>query len=250
MFSTDCKRLSAEIFDQTMPLGRHWRLGLRPGGCHDGGGCDAAGASERASPPRPFFPPPQTSPVRPARTRRRRRRRCWGRCCRAPSCCPATPRRPPWPASPPPSWRPGWTTSWPRGSSSGAGGRSGARMAPRWHRGGTGGVGHADRPAGAPSAACREPSSCGRTSSWCGSWWAPSATGWPPRPGRPCSPSASSGRWTGPSSASCSSPAPRRAPGTPCAAAVSCVPALTPSSLPWGQGGQGGTLLNPFSPGK
>ncbi|NWR64211.1 CC142 protein, partial [Bucorvus abyssinicus] len=30
MFSTDCKRLSAEIFDQTMPLGRHWRLGLRP----------------------------------------------------------------------------------------------------------------------------------------------------------------------------------------------------------------------------
>ncbi|NWU95766.1 CC142 protein, partial [Upupa epops] len=30
MFSTDCKRLSAEIFDQTMPLGRHWRLALRP----------------------------------------------------------------------------------------------------------------------------------------------------------------------------------------------------------------------------
>ncbi|NXB08790.1 CC142 protein, partial [Cnemophilus loriae] len=29
MFSTSCKRLSAEIFDQTMPLGRHWRLGLR-----------------------------------------------------------------------------------------------------------------------------------------------------------------------------------------------------------------------------
>ncbi|NXR50765.1 CC142 protein, partial [Hippolais icterina] len=26
MFSTSCKRLSAEIFDQTMPLGRHWRL--------------------------------------------------------------------------------------------------------------------------------------------------------------------------------------------------------------------------------
>ncbi|XP_062430807.1 coiled-coil domain-containing protein 142 isoform X2 [Rhea pennata] len=30
MFSTDCKRMSAEIFDQTMPLGKHWRLGLRP----------------------------------------------------------------------------------------------------------------------------------------------------------------------------------------------------------------------------
>ncbi|KAM6135696.1 coiled-coil domain-containing protein 142 [Phoenicopterus ruber ruber] len=29
MFSTDCKRLSAEIFDQTMPLGKHWRVGLR-----------------------------------------------------------------------------------------------------------------------------------------------------------------------------------------------------------------------------
>ncbi|NXA12246.1 CC142 protein, partial [Sapayoa aenigma] len=29
MFSTSCKRLSAEIFDQTMPLGRHWRLGTR-----------------------------------------------------------------------------------------------------------------------------------------------------------------------------------------------------------------------------
>ncbi|XP_068005439.1 coiled-coil domain-containing protein 142 [Melanerpes formicivorus] len=30
MFSTDCKRMSAEIFDQTMPLGKHWRVGLRP----------------------------------------------------------------------------------------------------------------------------------------------------------------------------------------------------------------------------
>ncbi|XP_050177099.1 coiled-coil domain-containing protein 142 [Myiozetetes cayanensis] len=29
MFSSSCKRLSAEIFDQTMPLGRHWRLGPR-----------------------------------------------------------------------------------------------------------------------------------------------------------------------------------------------------------------------------
>lgn len=29
LFSTDCKRMSAEIFEQTMPLGRHWRLGLR-----------------------------------------------------------------------------------------------------------------------------------------------------------------------------------------------------------------------------
>ncbi|KAM6400738.1 LOW QUALITY PROTEIN: coiled-coil domain-containing protein 142 [Pluvialis apricaria] len=29
MFSTDCKRMSAEIFDQTMPLGKHWRIGLR-----------------------------------------------------------------------------------------------------------------------------------------------------------------------------------------------------------------------------
>lgn len=33
MFSTSCKRLSAEIFDQTMPLGRHWRLRPRAGGC-------------------------------------------------------------------------------------------------------------------------------------------------------------------------------------------------------------------------
>ncbi|NXK94858.1 CC142 protein, partial [Formicarius rufipectus] len=32
MFSTSCKRISAEIFDQTMPLGRHWRLGPRAGG--------------------------------------------------------------------------------------------------------------------------------------------------------------------------------------------------------------------------
>lgn len=40
MFSTDCKRMSAEIFDQTMPLGKHWRVGLRPGvlGCHGGRG--------------------------------------------------------------------------------------------------------------------------------------------------------------------------------------------------------------------
>ncbi|KAM9378003.1 coiled-coil domain-containing protein 142 [Phaethornis superciliosus] len=30
MFSTNCKRISAEIFDQTMPQGKHWRLGLRP----------------------------------------------------------------------------------------------------------------------------------------------------------------------------------------------------------------------------
>ncbi|XP_069654255.1 coiled-coil domain-containing protein 142 isoform X2 [Haliaeetus albicilla] len=29
MFSTDCKRMSAEIFNQTMPLGKHWRVGLR-----------------------------------------------------------------------------------------------------------------------------------------------------------------------------------------------------------------------------
>nr|XP_048702516.1 coiled-coil domain-containing protein 142 isoform X2 [Caretta caretta] len=29
MFSTDCKRISAEIFGQTMPLGKHWRAGLR-----------------------------------------------------------------------------------------------------------------------------------------------------------------------------------------------------------------------------
>ncbi|NXX22003.1 CC142 protein, partial [Podargus strigoides] len=29
MFSTACKRVSAEIFTQTMPLGKHWRLGLR-----------------------------------------------------------------------------------------------------------------------------------------------------------------------------------------------------------------------------
>lgn len=39
MFSTSCKRLSAEIFDQTMPLGRHWRLGPRAGGCWGWGGC-------------------------------------------------------------------------------------------------------------------------------------------------------------------------------------------------------------------
>ncbi|NWH68601.1 CC142 protein, partial [Geococcyx californianus] len=29
MFSSDCKRMAAEIFDQTMPQGRHWRLSLR-----------------------------------------------------------------------------------------------------------------------------------------------------------------------------------------------------------------------------
>uniref|UniRef100_A0A8C3IJX2 Coiled-coil protein 142 C-terminal domain-containing protein n=1 Tax=Chrysemys picta bellii TaxID=8478 RepID=A0A8C3IJX2_CHRPI len=29
MFSSDCKRMSAEIFSQTMPLGKHWRAGLR-----------------------------------------------------------------------------------------------------------------------------------------------------------------------------------------------------------------------------
>ncbi|NXJ65127.1 CC142 protein, partial [Rostratula benghalensis] len=29
MFSTNCKRMSAEIFNQTMPLGKHWRVGLR-----------------------------------------------------------------------------------------------------------------------------------------------------------------------------------------------------------------------------
>ncbi|XP_075355474.1 coiled-coil domain-containing protein 142 [Mycteria americana] len=29
MFSANCKRVSAEIFDQTMPLGKHWRVGLR-----------------------------------------------------------------------------------------------------------------------------------------------------------------------------------------------------------------------------
>ncbi|XP_030402945.1 coiled-coil domain-containing protein 142 isoform X2 [Gopherus evgoodei] len=29
MFSTNCKRMSAEIFGQTMPLGKHWRAGLR-----------------------------------------------------------------------------------------------------------------------------------------------------------------------------------------------------------------------------
>lgn len=41
MFSTSCKRLSAEIFDQTMPLGRHWRLRPRAGGCQGWGdvGC-------------------------------------------------------------------------------------------------------------------------------------------------------------------------------------------------------------------
>ncbi|XP_037245016.1 LOW QUALITY PROTEIN: coiled-coil domain-containing protein 142 [Falco rusticolus] len=29
MFSTNCKRMSAAIFDQTMPLGKHWRVGFR-----------------------------------------------------------------------------------------------------------------------------------------------------------------------------------------------------------------------------
>ncbi|XP_060635486.2 coiled-coil domain-containing protein 142 isoform X1 [Anolis sagrei] len=29
LFSLDCKRMSAEIFTQTMPLGKHWRLALR-----------------------------------------------------------------------------------------------------------------------------------------------------------------------------------------------------------------------------
>ncbi|KAJ6658537.1 hypothetical protein lerEdw1_019924 [Lerista edwardsae] len=29
LFSSDCKRMSAEIFGQTMPLGKHWRLALR-----------------------------------------------------------------------------------------------------------------------------------------------------------------------------------------------------------------------------
>lgn len=29
LFATDCKRMSAEIFGQTMPLGKHWRAGLR-----------------------------------------------------------------------------------------------------------------------------------------------------------------------------------------------------------------------------
>uniref|UniRef100_A0A672UT19 Coiled-coil domain containing 142 n=1 Tax=Strigops habroptila TaxID=2489341 RepID=A0A672UT19_STRHB len=30
MFSTGCKRMSAQIFHQTMPQGKHWRLSLRP----------------------------------------------------------------------------------------------------------------------------------------------------------------------------------------------------------------------------
>ncbi|KAM8808636.1 coiled-coil domain-containing protein 142 [Eudromia elegans] len=30
LFCSDCKRMAAEIFEQTMPLGKHWRLGLRP----------------------------------------------------------------------------------------------------------------------------------------------------------------------------------------------------------------------------
>ncbi|XP_074848232.1 coiled-coil domain-containing protein 142 isoform X2 [Carettochelys insculpta] len=30
MFSADCKRMSAEIFGQTMPLGKHWRASLQP----------------------------------------------------------------------------------------------------------------------------------------------------------------------------------------------------------------------------
>lgn len=47
LFSTDCKRMSAEIFDQTMPLGRHWRLGLRAGGWR---------------PPVPSIPPPPSRP--------------------------------------------------------------------------------------------------------------------------------------------------------------------------------------------
>ncbi|KAM9027392.1 coiled-coil domain-containing protein 142 [Ara ararauna] len=30
MFSTSCKRMSAQIFHQTMPRGKHWRISLRP----------------------------------------------------------------------------------------------------------------------------------------------------------------------------------------------------------------------------
>uniref|UniRef100_A0A8C5IRL7 CC142 protein n=1 Tax=Junco hyemalis TaxID=40217 RepID=A0A8C5IRL7_JUNHY len=45
MFSTSCKRLSAEIFDQTMPLGRHWRLGPRAGGCWGWGAVRGFGGS-------------------------------------------------------------------------------------------------------------------------------------------------------------------------------------------------------------
>ncbi|NXX80069.1 CC142 protein, partial [Urocolius indicus] len=57
MFSSDCKRVSAEIFDQTMPLGKHWRLGLRAGGCR--GRCHGwARPSQPSSPtPRLLFLP-------------------------------------------------------------------------------------------------------------------------------------------------------------------------------------------------
>ncbi|NXC50565.1 CC142 protein, partial [Penelope pileata] len=61
LFSTDCKRMSAEIFEQTMPLGRHWRLGLRAGGWrpgpprqHGAGGTERCPPAELPSGPSPY----------------------------------------------------------------------------------------------------------------------------------------------------------------------------------------------------
>lgn len=124
LFSSECKRMSAEIFGQTMPLGKHWRLTLQTG--------TLAGAGREGGRPRQagrgpcLLPegqlcrlPPQMCLPPPASTRLPRPRLSWARSCRASGCCPARPRsqhsaRPPWP-----SWKPGWPTSWLRRSNSG-----------------------------------------------------------------------------------------------------------------------------------
>lgn len=128
--------MSAEIFGQTMPLGKHWRLALRTGmlarWVGEGGipwGCACklrtawgAGVAPGRRLPEPALSRPlplQNCPPPPASMPLPLPRRSWARSCRGSSYCPEMRRGQHWARSPLPSWKPGWSTFLPRKSNSG-----------------------------------------------------------------------------------------------------------------------------------
>ncbi|XP_041344062.1 coiled-coil domain-containing protein 142 isoform X1 [Pyrgilauda ruficollis] len=166
MFSTSCKRLSAEIFDQTMPLGRHWRLGPR---------------AELPSSPSAYAAAAVQAVL--------------GQVLQGAQALPHDAQVP--------------TLA-----------RVTTAFLEAW-------MDHILT----RRIKFRVPCSCGGTSRPCGSWCARRAPGWPPRRGRRCGPSASSGTRTRPCAACCSSRGGWGEP--PAAGAASGAAAQTKAPTPW-----------------
>ncbi|XP_039579361.1 coiled-coil domain-containing protein 142 isoform X3 [Passer montanus] len=197
MFSTSCKRLSAEIFDQTMPLGRHWRLGPR---------------AELPSSPSAYA----AAAVQAVLGQVLQGAQALPHDAQVPTLARVT-------TAFLEAWMDHILTRRIKFSA------SISVVATAWWQcqGLLPGVcAHA-----VPVPACRVPCSCGGTSRRRGSWCAPRAPGWPPRHGGPCARSASSGTRTRPCGACCSSRGGRGQP--PGHGAASGAAAQTKAPTPW-----------------